>query len=260
MKISETFEYRTSFFLTLFLASGINFLIRYLLWKEIFEYSAVSEINGYSFNEMVLYYIFSTFIYLIVDSNRVGIEIGNGIRLGELSKFLVYPITFFEYNFFTFLGKKIIQASTSLFALAVIFFAFPQLGEQFQFSIQLVLMLCLIVALGIILNFLMDLFLSNFAFWIDEIWTVVVIKMFITQLLSGMVLPLDFFPKYTVEIFRFLPFQYVLYFPVKLWLGQVPFAEFLFGVKVCAVWLFLLMLMNFLFWRKGLKLYSGIGM
>ncbi len=260
MKISETFEYRTSFFLKLFLASGINFLIRYLLWKEIFEYSGVSEINGYSFNEMVLYYIFSTFIYLIVDANRIGIEIGKGIRLGELSKFLVYPISFFEYNFFTFLGKKIIQASTSLFALAVVFFAFPQLGEQFQITLSTILLLCILVGLGIILNFLLDLFLSNFAFWIDEIWTVIVIKMFITQLLSGMILPLDFFPKYAVEIFRFLPFQYILYFPVKIWLGQVPFVEIMFGMQVCVVWAFALMLMHFLFWRKGLRLYSGIGM
>ncbi|MCC7431494.1 ABC-2 family transporter protein [bacterium] len=259
-KINQVFEYRTSFFLKLFLTGGTFFAIQFLLWKTIFSCSKVSEINGYTLEKMILYFLFSGFIFVFVDSNRIGIVIGNGIRLGELSKFLVYPLSYLEYNFFTFLGGKIIQLLTSLITFAIVWLAFPQVFLDFQVSHFQLLLFVILVFLSLCTNFLLDVLLSNFSFWLDEIWIVIVMKTFMLNLLSGFIVPLDFFPEKVFEIFSYFPFKYVLYFPIQILLGKIETEQIFFGIGILLVWIVIIFFLHKLLWQKGNKLYTGVGM
>jgi len=71
--------------------------------------------------------------------------------------------------------------------------------------------------------------------------------------------PLDIFPKVIVNFLQFLPFFYFLYFPLKLYLGQLQSSEIIMGMLISLGWIFLFIFINRFIWRLGLKKYDAVG-
>jgi len=72
-------------------------------------------------------------------------------------------------------------------------------------------------------------------------------------------LPLSFFPGWLVNFLNFLPFKYLYYFPVAIFLGQVSLNEAVFGVAVSFAWLVVLYLSYKIIWFFGLRHYNVFG-
>ena len=82
---------------------------------------------------------------------------------------------------------------------------------------------------------------------------VVNIFMILSDVLSGLVLPIPFFPKWLQNISNFLPFRYVSDFPFRLYVGNIPLQEGLIGIIVQVIWIILLILIGRLITKKALK-------
>ncbi|MCZ0932951.1 MAG: ABC-2 family transporter protein, partial [Oligoflexia bacterium] len=71
------------------------------------------------------------------------------------------------------------------------------------------------------------------------------------------ILPLDLFPKTFVDILLWTPFPYLIYFPVKILMGDPVSSSFCFSVLF--VWIVILFFVTKWIWKKGLSLYTGAG-
>jgi len=78
-------------------------------------------------------------------------------------------------------------------------------------------------------------------------------------LLSGYVMPLEIFPAWLRTAARFLPFRYMLAFPVETIIGMASRHQAL--LELAVQWLFVagLALATRLSWRAGLRRYSAFG-
>lgn len=63
------------------------------------------------------------------------------------------------------------------------------------------------------------------AFWMENERGVRYIAMGLGAVLSGLLMPLDFYPEWVQQISHWLPFEHGLYTPVRLWLGHVEQVE-----------------------------------
>ncbi len=96
--------------------------------------------------------------------------------------------------------------------------------------------------------------------WLMEAgWMFFLFEM-IYGLFSGEMIPLDILPPAVNQLNQFLPFKYLLYFPVSLFLGKVTAVrEIIFGLGVSAAWLILFLWLYRRLRARSAKAYESYG-
>jgi ABC-2 type transport system permease protein len=77
--------------------------------------------------------------------------------------------------------------------------------------------------------------------------------MVVSDILSGLTVPIPFFPSYLQKISDILPFRYVSDFPFRLYIGNISINEGLVGICVQLVWIIILVSIGYLLMKKALK-------
>jgi ABC-2 type transport system permease protein len=76
---------------------------------------------------------------------------------------------------------------------------------------------------------------------------------------SGAYFPLDILASGLFAVFASLPFFYLLYFPIQVYLGRLPFRQVAGGIGLQLVWIGLCILGARFVWAKGLMRFTGEG-
>jgi len=110
-----------------------------------------------------------------------------------------------------------------------------------------------------VISHLLWLLLGMMAFWLEQAQAVMWSFAVILNFLSGMFIPLDFFPRWSVRVLELMPFAAFSYIPAKLYMNQLSVAEGAYLLMVHILWIFVLMALNQMVWRAGTKKYSAVG-
>jgi ABC-2 type transport system permease protein len=95
-------------------------------------------------------------------------------------------------------------------------------------------------------------FLYNLsAFWLVDIRGVMMISLTLSLFLSGMAMPLAFFPGWLAEIARALPFASIIQVPIDIWLGKHHGAGLAGVIALQAFWALVLLGLGRLALRAG---------
>lgn len=82
---------------------------------------------------------------------------------------------------------------------------------------------------------------------------IVNIFMVVADLLSGMLIPIPFFPSYLQKITNILPFRYITDFPFRLYVGNITINEGLIGIVIQVIWIVILVMLGKFITNKALK-------
>src|SRR3989344_5410510 len=115
------------------------------------------------------------------------------------------------------------------------------------------------VILSLFIYFFLNFLLGLIAFWSPEVWAPRFIFITLLGFFAGSLFPLDILPGTLYEIMKFLPFTYLLYFPLKIYLGQLNLSQILSGLAISIFWVFAIYFLVKYFWQKGLKSYTAYG-
>lgn len=250
----ETVMYRLNFTMWR-LRVVLSLLITYFLWLAILPSN--TTLFGYSQSLIVTYILGTALLGNIVLASRSG-AVGDEIKNGDLSNFLLRPINYFLYWFAKDLGDKAMNISFSLVELVILFIILrPPLF--LQTNILVIFSAIIATVSAVFLYFFINFLIGLTGFWVYETWPLRFLFMILINFFAGGLFPLDILPKPLFTIFQFLPFTYLLYFPVKIYLGQLQFYDILKGLTVSVIWLLLLYQIVLLVWRKGLQVYTAHG-
>ncbi len=75
----------------------------------------------------------------------------------------------------------------------------------------------------------------------------------IGDILSGLVIPIPFFPKFLQVISRFLPFQYISDLPFRLYVGNITIQNGFEGIIIQIIWIFIIIGLGHFLMSKNLK-------
>jgi ABC-2 type transport system permease protein len=97
-------------------------------------------------------------------------------------------------------------------------------------------------------------------FWIENVTTLnLVINGGVWALLGGMIVPVATFPETIRNIAGYLPYRYMLSFPIEVLSGRLAEGEILFGFTTIFCWSALLLVISRFLWKRGLKGYTAYG-
>lgn len=250
----EVAAYRFNFAMWRF-RNVLQFLTVYYLWFTVTPPSG--QIFGYSQSLILTYILGVSFLSSIVLATRTQ-EIGDNINSGDLSLFLIRPLNYFYYWLARDIGDKASNIFFAIFEITILFILLkPPIFIQTDLFLLLFVGVSLIVA--VFLNFFIGCLLGFIGFWSSEVWAPRFIFYIIVMFLAGGIFPLDIFPQGLNNFLQVLPFTYLLYFPLKIYLGQLSFLEITNGIAIAFLWIIILYIATRAIWLKGLKIYSSQG-
>lgn len=237
------------------LSMPLFFLVYYFLWHAVFSYTGQELIRGFTLNSMLLYFLISTAVgtltYCFVDE-----KLAEDVRRGTLAPQLMRPISYLKYQFLQDVGDRVFASTAELvpmliIALFLIDITFPSLLYFGLFVCSLILTLLLV--------YFFTYFFGLITFWVKQYRGLRRIRDGIAWVLSGAAMPLALFPPAIITISHFLPFQYMRYVPVQIFLEHYTLSETFRLILIQFTWVIIFYLLIRLVWARALKTYSGVG-
>ncbi len=228
------------------------------VWREIFAGRDGAEVGGFSFGEMVFYFVAVTVVESLVSPSNDEWQIAGDIREGRISAYLLRPVDYLTYRAGLFLSARLVFAGISLVPLLAVVAWLP--GEA-RWPTDAVTWGVFAVALGLAaaLQFLIAFVMATLAFWVLEISTLVFILYSFEYFLSGRIFPIEVLPEGLRTVLMATPFPYELYFPVAVGMGRMTGAEMWAGLAVQAAWVGAFFLLARWLWARGVVKYGAFG-
>jgi ABC-2 type transport system permease protein len=253
----NTFVYRWNFILRS--VFGIVPLIGTIyLWRAMFGTDAGSQLSGYTFSQLILYFAMTIFVENLVTPTDDEWQIAGEIRDGRMSFLLLKPLNYLAYRFTLYASYRLLYTAVLMPGVALIFFV---LREHITLPVHGVTWLAFAASTGFaaLIQFFLAYALAMLAFWIIEISTAVFIVFSIEYFLSGHVFPLDMLPQWLAGFVKWSPFPYELYFPVQVFMERIHGHELATGLAIQAGWAIVMWLLAVSLWRLGIRRYQAVG-
>ncbi len=229
------------------------FLIPFFIWKSVLGQGG--DIYGYSFAAIMTYLFGTTILRSLVMGSRT-IDLGWMINGGRLTIPLMQPINMFGLFFTRDIADKLFNLGFMFFELPIIYFVFKP--PVFLQTDPLVLLLATISTIfAILIYFYINIIFGSLAFWSRDIWAPRFLLMVIMEFATGAMFPLDMLPSIWQRIIHFTPFPYLLYVPLKTYLGTNAMAYTQLASSL--TWVIILGFLANTIWNKGIKSYEAEG-
>ncbi len=253
MAVKEAVAYKLDFAIWTIILP-INFIVFYFLWQAVFAHSGVQLIRGMSFHDLVLYYalamVFNTFNYAGVTE-----ELAERIRRGKFVVNAVQPMNVVLRYLSQHLGVKLMSLVLEVLPLAVLVILFI---KPTAIPINF-LIFCVSVGLATVIAYLLRMSIGLLAFWLKQVEGITIAFDGMSSILRGTLVPLAFFPVAIQGMLNYLPFPYLVYQPIQIFLGKLSLIGSVGILGVQLVWIMLLYLLNQVILHAGLKSFTGAG-
>jgi ABC-2 type transport system permease protein len=255
-ELRKIVAYRVDFWVQYLFNIVAHLGVAYFLWRAIFDANGVTEMQGYSFAGLIFYYLQVPLISRIIFGSELG-SISREIYNGSLTRYLIYPVNFFGYKLMQYFAHSLIYLVQMGVALSIFLLIFGKPADVSFSSLTLLIFPTLFVAA--ILNFALTIVLELFAFWADNVWSLLVMVRFSVGLIGGGMIPIAFFPEWGEALLRKLPFVYLTAFPADLMMGRVTLEAWFIGFFISILWTIFFSGLAYLVWRRGILKYTGVG-
>jgi len=258
--IEERLVYRADFAMgTLF--RFLPIVTQIFLWGAIFAVGTSREqtdIAGYGYKDMVAYYLLAMIGRAFSSMPGLASGIARQVRDGTIKKFLTQPIDMLSYLFFHRVAHKLVYYAVAAGPFALVFWLcrsyFPGWPDAFTISAFVASLI-----MAFLLGFLLESLLGLISFWFLEVSSLLFIYMMFNYFLSGHMIPLDFLPEEIHSVIFLLPFKYLAYVPPAIMLGRYSHPELVQLLFVEAAWIVVLLVLNRIAFRYGVRRYSAFG-
>lgn len=249
--LGSMLEYRASIFI--WMLTNVMPLVMLAVWYSLAEDGPIA---GYSQTDFVSYYLLLTFIRQLTNAWVIW-ELDYEIRHGDLSVKLLHPLNPIHEYISSHITDKIMGLSILIPLGIVAWLIFPTIHYDFtllNFALMLVAM-----AAAWLIRFLSQFCIGLLAFWISEATTLNDIWYAISMMLGGIVAPLDLFPAQVQVVANYLPFRYMLSFPVEIVSARLSSGELVIGYATMAFWVVVMVVLYRWLWSKGIRQFSAFG-
>ncbi|MBV8246444.1 MAG: ABC-2 family transporter protein [Candidatus Eremiobacteraeota bacterium] len=214
------------------------------LWTALYAQNAAPQSMPY--HSMITYATVALLMSLIleVDGTRA---IRERIREGTIATDLMKPISLPLYFFSDGLGQTLLHAvlvvPSLLFALLLVHIDVPSPSVFAAFALAFLL--------GYVVNFFLNFLMNAVAFWTLETFAIQLVVRWVSDLLSGQIVPLTFFPGWLGRTLFALPFAAIYSTPLLIYVGVIPPAQYGRYLLVQVLWLVLFGGLAALVWRAA---------
>lgn len=251
--LAVQFQYRVAMAIWM-IGRVLQPLIYLVVWTTVAR-ARGGEVGGYDEGSFAAYFIMqmivsqATFSWIMWEYDYI-------IRTGQFSFKLLRPIHPIHADVADNVAYKILTLVILIPAAFFLAWLFP---PTFNLQVWSVAAGCLAIGSAFILRFTIDWTLAMAALWTNRVSAINQTYEVILVFLSGFFAPLSVMPRPIQLLADYLPFRWLIAFPIELTLGRLSPQEALNGFAMQAIWLFVAVTILSFVWRAGVKQYSAVG-
>ncbi len=215
-----------------------------MLWTALYAQNAAPA--NVPLHAIVTYSAVALLMSLVleIDGTRMIREkIREGTIATDLMKPISLPLYFFSDGFGQTLLGVLLIVPALLLALLIVHIDVPQPVVLVTFSMSF--------ALGYCVNFLLNFLMNSIAFWTLETFAIQMAVRWISDLLSGQVIPLIFFPGILQNIMLGLPFAAIYSTPLLIYVGTIGPQQYAGAIALQFAWLVVFAGLATVTWRAA---------
>ncbi|MBI2069878.1 MAG: ABC-2 family transporter protein [Elusimicrobia bacterium] len=257
LNLTEALSRRASFMMERVRSLSLV-LSLYFLWSALIGTGqGGDQFLGYTRSQMLTYVLGLSLLRALVLSSRA-FELTWEIARGRLSAHLMRPVNMFGYQFALDCSDKIIRLAAAVVEVGMLTFLlkadlyWPDSWANLAWALA-----C--VGLALILYYLISLSLASSGFWSAESIGFLWAASLVMEFCSGAFFPLDVLPAAAREFLLMLPFPYLVYFPLNVYLERLNPQEIAAGIGILLGWIGCFYFIVRSLWRRGLQSYQAEG-
>jgi viologen exporter family transport system permease protein len=230
----------------------INVTVYYFIWKAVYGpatgAASGATLAGYNLPQMLTYvsvgWIIRSFYWNTIDQ-----EMAYEVLEGKIAMELIKPLSVQ----WMWIARAVGESSFRLILLTaptalVIALVFPVRGPASAAHLALFLVSA---AGSFLLMAAINFMIGTCAIPLKSILALIRAKFWLIELLSGLLIPLSFFPGPLQKISHWLPFEHIAFTPLQIYLGKVGLAEAGWALAREMGWVTLLLWLGHLWWNRA---------
>ncbi len=255
--LEERLVYRGDFALGT-LMRFLPIVTQIFLWSAIFAARSEDTLAGYTYHDMVAYYLLTMVARAFSSMPGLASGIALQIRTGEIKKFIIQPIDLLGFLLLNRIAHKAVYYTVATLPFAFVFFL---CRDYFEISPDLPRVAAFVASLlmGFLLGYFLEASIGLIGFWFLEVSSLLFVYMLFSFFLSGHMFPLDMLPEPFHTLVDLSPLKYMAYFPAAILLGKIPAESLVPELALEAAWLAFFVVLSRYLYRRGLTRYSGFG-
>ena len=240
---SREATYRVEVFTNIGSLLGRLYLMK-AVWTALYRQNAAPA--GVPLHAVLTYTCVALLMSLIleIDGTRI---IRDKVREGTIATDLMKPISLPLYFFSDGLGMTMLHAllivPSLVMALLIVRIDVPALPVLAAFFFSFLL--------GYLVNFTLNFLMNAIAFWTLETFAIQLMVRWVSDLLSGQIVPLIFFPGLLQQIVLALPFAAIYSTPLLIYLGTIRPSQYLLAFALQIVWFAVFAAIGAAVWRAA---------
>ncbi len=224
----------------------INVTVYYFIWRAVYGPAAGAQIAGYDLGQIITYvavgWIIRSFYWSTIDQ-----EMAYQVLDGKIAMDMIKPISIQWMWLARAVGESAFRlgllTAPTAFAVALIFpVQGPASAAHFALFIPAVLGSFLLMGA---INFM----IGTCAVRLKSILALIRAKYWLMELLSGLLIPMPFFPERVRAVLAWLPFEHVAFTPLQIYLGKLAPAEAAAMLAVQWFWVVALLWLGGRWWN-----------
>ncbi len=236
----------------------ISMIVQPVVFMTVWQHANISDVSSFNWTDgkFASYFILSMMINHATMA-WVMWEWEYRVKTGELSYLLLRPQFVIHRDLGENLTFKIATFPVMFLTALGLVWAFK---PEFEFNGYAVAVFCMSFILTFALRFLFDWVVSLLAIFTVHVMAINVCYIFLMLLFSGQIGPIPLLPPMIQTIANFLPFKWMIDFPIRLVMGELTQAEILFGLMCQLGWVIVIILIGMYVWRKGVRKWTAVGL
>jgi ABC-2 type transport system permease protein len=227
----------------------INVTVYFFIWRAVFA-NAKGSIAGFSLPQILTYvsvgWIIRSFYWNTIDQ-----EMAYEVIDGKIAMDFIKPVSVQWMWLARAMGESafrlILLTAPTAIIVTLLFPVLPP-ASKLNFVLFLVAAFGSFFIMGA-LNFI----IGTCAIPLTSILALIRAKFWLIELLSGLLIPLNFFPR-PIQLFSsWLPFEHIAYTPLQIYLGRLSLAETLRLLALEYFWVVALLLLGHLWWVRATR-------
>ena len=252
--LQRAIAYRTTTLLNM-TANLVWVAVLYYLWQTVF--AANPRLGSFDWDRMRTYVLVSYAVNALLSFYSEA-RIFNAIRTGEIATELIRPVDYLTAQLSQALGAAVVEGLLSS-AIALLLGIFV-LHVAPPVSVVAAIFFLLSVGLGLLVKFLISYLTALLCFWTMNALGLLWARSAVTNVFSGALIPLQFFPGWLKTLALVSPFQTIVYTPLTIYLGDVTGRALVQALAIQVGWVIALWLLARLLWgpsTRALRIQGG---
>lgn len=224
----------------------LNVTVYFFIWSAVFR--SAPTIAGYTLAQMLTYvsvgWIIRSFYWNTIDQ-----EMAYEVIEGKIAMDLIKPVSVQWMWIFRAMGESAFRLGLLTLPTAIVVaLVFP---VQRAASAEAFLLFVVGVIGSFFLMGAINFMIGTCAIPLKSILALIRAKYWLIELLSGLLIPISFFPGSLQKIMAVLPFEHIAYTPLQIYLGKLGGAHALRALGIQWLWVIVLLALAHLWWERA---------